>query len=82
MLLERRSDANNGNLNFLSLALVFGAVGMISFITASPTDDASGVSQIYSGNLMKGTKQMPKENTGSITDQVNEEYFPVEQSPW
>jgi len=81
MLLERRSDLNNGNINFLSLALVFGAVGMVSFITASPVEGAAGVSQVYSGSTLAGTKFMPRESTGSITDQVNEEYLPVEQSP-
>ena len=44
MILERNSDYNNGKLNFLGLALVFGAVGMASFISASPVEGSAGIS--------------------------------------
>ena len=82
MILERKSDFNNGNLNFLGLAVVFGAVGMASFMTASPVEGAAGVSQFYPGRRMVGIKTMPREDPGSITDNLEEEYLPVEQSPW
>ena len=43
MVLERRMGFNNGNMNFLGIALVFGAVGMASFITASPVEGSAGI---------------------------------------
>ena len=43
MVLERRMGFNNGNMNFLGIALAFGAVGMASFITASPVEGSAGI---------------------------------------
>lgn len=81
MLIDRRTGVNNGNMNFFGLAIVFGAVGMASFMTASP-ESTSGVSQMNTGSRMVGIEKMQRGEPVSLTSQVNEEHYPTEQSPF
>ena len=37
MLLERSSQQSNSSLNFFGLAIVFGAIGMVSMVSDSPS---------------------------------------------
>ena len=60
MLIDRRASLNNGNMNFFGLAMVFGAVGMASFMTASP-ESSSGVSVMNTGSRMAGTEKIQRE---------------------
>lgn len=77
MLIDRRDGGNNGNMNFFGLAMVFGAVGMASFMTASP-ESSSGVSKMNTGSRMVGTEKLQRGEPVSLTSQVNEEHYPAE----
>ena len=44
MLIDRKNSNQNSSMNFFGLACVFGAVGMASFMTASPVEGSSGIS--------------------------------------
>lgn len=77
MLIDRRTGLNNGNMNFFGLAMVFGAVGMASFMTASP-ESTSSVSKMNTGSRMVGTEKMQRGEPVSLTSQVNEERYSTE----
>ena len=74
MLIDRRTGGNNGGMNFFGLACVFGAVGMASFMTASPVEGSSGISHINTGGRMVGTDKLHGK-AESITNQVNEDSY-------
>jgi len=78
MLIDRRNGPNNGGLNFFGLACMSGAVGMASFMTASPVEGSSGISHINTGGRMVGTEKLQRGEAISITNQVNEENYHAE----
>ena len=78
MLLERSSPQSNSSLNFFGLAIVFGAIGMISMVSDAPSQPL--VSTINSGNRLKSNLRTNTESS-SITEQVIEDYTQLEYTP-
>lgn len=55
VLIDRSTGGRFNNTSFFGgLAMVFGAIGMASFMTASPMEGSAGVSTVYTGGKLVG----------------------------
>jgi len=69
VLIDRSAGGGFNNSSFFGLAMVFGAVGMASFMSAAPVDPVSGGGVINSGSRMAGTERIGP--SVSITNDVD-----------
>lgn len=82
VLIDRSAGGRGfSNTTFFGLAMVFGAVGTVSFMSASPMEGTPGPS-VYSGSRLAGTERLPTGESSSITNPSEETVYIEQQSPY
>jgi len=71
VLIDRSAGGRFNNTSFFGMAMVFGAIGMCSFMSAAPSETTIGAVSFNSGSRMAGTERLPREESGSITNPVD-----------
>jgi len=72
VLIDRSTGGRFNNTSFFGLAVMFGAVGIASFMSASPVDGTSGISAINTGSRLSGNEKFSKSEPVSMKSQVEE----------
>jgi hypothetical protein len=79
--MERSESKRFGSFNFFGLALIFGAIGLVSSFNnpAGMVESMSSSNRIYSGTSLKSASKVPQsDNSCSISDEacLNEQDLP------